>query len=173
MKKILFLLPIIFFIISCEDKFSIVESKTFPAQQIAHQNDTVINDTITHSFFSRLHNRGAFGMIYTYFPPDNIRDKPMEIVFSGNARTNYAYSNAFVNVTMGSKKGVQLGWTGRNLRYFFTDINTWCKFRDSVTFKREDWHDPYYRIDVFSYLPNPTQENFDIDTLFVKIKVKN
>lgn len=172
MKKIPLLL-LIFFIIACEDKFSTVHSKIVPAKEAVHRNDTLIKDSVTNSVFSRLNNSGNFGMVYTYFPPDDIKDKLMEIVFSGTARTNYAYSNASIIVTIGSKKDVQLGWAGRNLRFFFTDINSWCEFRDSVTFQREAWQDPYHRIDIFAYLPGPTFENFDLDTLRVKIKVKD
>ncbi len=172
MGRIVIFLALFFSIVSCEDKFSTVHSRSLPAQASIRRNDTIIKDSITNLFFTRLSNKGSFGMMYTYYPPDDVRDKLIEVVFSGKARTSYPHSNASIVVTVGSKKDVQQGWTGRNIRYVFTDINTWCEFKDSVVIQREAWQDPYYRIDVFAYLPGPTAENFDLDTLHVKIKVK-
>jgi hypothetical protein len=158
--------------VSCEDNYQVVESKILTAKTPPAQSDTIVVDSLTNTQFSRLHKPETFGMTYRYYPSAEIRDKEFKVVFSGRARTNYGFSNAYIIVSVGSQKE-SFGWYGTSLRYFFTDVNTWCNFKDSVSFKRESWHDPYYCINVFAQLADSPTEKFDIDTLHVEVKVKD
>jgi hypothetical protein len=172
MVKAVFIIVVLVCFISCDDNYQVVESKILTAKAPPSQSDTIVIDSLTNIPFSRLYKPGTFGITYRYYPSLDIRDKEFKVVFSGRARTNYGYSNAFIIVSVGSQKE-SFGWYGTSLRYFFTDVNSWCHFKDSVTFKRESWHDPYYCINVFSQLADSPSEKFDIDTLYVQVKVKD
>lgn len=161
------------FLISCDDRYTTIDSIAFKLNENTYKSDTIIKDTVDGKLFSRLYKPESYGVMYQHYLKKEVIEKEMKVVFSGKIRTNYAFSNAAINVSVGSKAGNPLGWSGKSLRYHFTDINTWCPFKDSVKLKHESWQEPYYVINVFSFLGNSMNEKFDLKDLNIQIKLKD
>jgi hypothetical protein len=173
MKRIGILFSLFFLISSCEDQYRTVDAKTLAATGPAHLSDILIKDTTNGFVFSRLQRDAGFGEVYNYYLPDSLKGKNFNIVFKCRARTNYAHSAASICVRAIDKEGKLLAWHGGNLRYHFTNINTWCEIKDSILFNLQGGYDPYYCLNVFTFLPGPTKEKFDIDSLQVQFKIKD
>lgn len=173
MKRIGILLSVFFLITSCEDKYRNVDPKILGSEGLQHVSDTLMKDTSSNILFSRLQKNGGFGCIYNFYLPDSLKNKNFNIVFYGRTRTNYAHSTSAICVRAIDKEGKLLDWYSGSLRYYYTDINTWCSFKDSMMFKLKGWLEPYHCISIFSYLPGPTNETFDIDSLQVQFKLKD
>lgn len=171
MKYVLFIALLVLFV-SCDDRYRIINSSTVALIKTNSQNDTILKDSLDNSLFSRLYFPQSFGLIYTYQIPDAFKEKEIVVCFGGKIRTNYGFSNSAINVSVRSKNGVSQGWNGRALRYYFTDINTWCPFRDSIRFKHDSWQEQYDVISAFPFLGNSPDEKFDIKDFQVQIKVK-
>lgn len=173
MKRIGILLSVFFLISSCEDGYHTVDPATLSATGPKHFSDTLIKDSISGTSFYRLYRNAGFGTVFSFRLPDSIKSKFINIVYSGKARTNYGHSAAAICARTSDKDGKLLTWYSGNLRYHFTDVNTWCPFKDSMFIKLQGWMDPYYSLDVFSFLNGPTNEVLDLDSFQVQFKIKN
>lgn len=168
--SILFFIYIVF--TSCDDKFVIAKSGTVLPDEKLERDDTVLTDSIQKFKFSRLYMPTAHGLIYSYQVPTELSKRDFYIVFDGFARTNSPHSFAYINVNADSEGGVNLSWNGLSLRYYFTDLNKWCYFKDSVYIKHEAWYEPFYKINTYAFTGNSQGENFDIKNLNVQIKIR-
>lgn len=162
----------LFLLHSCSDDYSSAYSVNVIPSVDQKQNDTIIKDPETGKVFSRLNVANTYGLINRYHIPPNLAEKEIRIVYSGMARTNYAHSNASIDISINAYNGKTEGYISRQLRFFFEDINKWCYFRDSVSIKWESWQNRYEWISVFSKLGNSSKEMFDIQNLNVEIKIK-
>ncbi len=168
-KKIIGILALILFF-SCEDKYELIDSKTIVSDSKKINGDTILYDSSGSFYYSRINKANSQGLLSQFILPDEFKTAQLEIVFSGRVKTNYAQSNAYINVAPFDQYGVMLGWNGICLRYYFTEINKWCYFKDSIHLKYESWNQPFHLINTFSYLGNSTNEKFDLDCLHVQIK---
>jgi len=158
---------------SCDrDKYKLVSSSDEFATPGNQRDDTIIKKENNNDYFSRLYKPNSNGLISRYTIPDSISEWDFKVLFSGRARTNYAYSNAAILVAVMSEDKTAQVWTPMMLRYYFTETDQWCNFKDSMTFKREAWQKKNYYVNVFAYLGNSEKENFDIDNLSVQILAK-
>ncbi len=158
--------------VSCKDHFDTVHEQVIQVDTSNLRDDTLMMDNSLSHSFSRLKKSNSFGRVYTYKYPDALIGKELLLVFEGKMRTNYAESNSTISLAVHEKEGGQLNWMSIFLRRHFTDINTWCRFKDSIRI------DPKYigkksaTVTCMLYLANSNKENFDFDSLKVKIKVK-
>lgn len=157
---------------SCEDRYDTINTCIALPDKEAHHDDTIMKDSIKGFYFSRLTEASSRGLQCNYTVPPELKNSELEIVFSGKIRTNFAVTNAFINVAAMSEDGAMASWNGLVLRYFITDINKWCPFKDSVHLKPESWHKPFHTIQTFSYRAGSTTEVVDVDSLTVVVKVK-
>ncbi len=170
-KNYLIAIIVLFFFTSCDKEYNIVFTGSVLPDKKVIIADTILQDSITKKLFSRLTKPNSQGLTSQFILPEENIGKEVEIVFSGRARTNYAHSNAYINVATFSENKQFLSWNSLFLRYYFKDINTWCDFKDSIHFKLATGENPARIIHTFSYLGISTKENFDVDGLTVKIKV--
>ena len=158
---------------SCNgDQSKLVWSEVVNASAAGQREDTILKKENGTTFFSRLYKPNSNGLISKWTIPDSIAEYDFKILFSGRARTNYAHSNASIMVAVMSKEKEANVWSPTFLRYYFTETNTWCDFKDSVTFIHESWQKPDYYVNVFAYLYNSEKENFDMENLKVQIFAK-
>jgi len=173
LKKIIFLILVSFFLQSCEDKFSTI----YKAQITVNNNrpntaDTVLYDSINHFKFSRLNKIDVSGITSTFVLPKEHQNKALWVIFSGRARTDYAHSNSSITTAAMSEKNECLVWRAVFLRYFYTDINKWCYFKDSIYLRPDFDGKVYNEISSFAFSGSSSNEKFDIDTLNIQIKAK-
>lgn len=170
-KAIITVLLLCFFSCNRNQSVLVMTEEVFanPANQ---REDTVLKRKDNKGYFSRLYKPNSHGLISRWIIPDSIAEYDFKILFSGRARTNYAYSNASIMLAVMSKEQTVNVWTPLMLRYYFTEINKWCNFKDSLTFKHEAWQSAYYYVNVFAYLGDSQKENYDIDNLKVEIFAK-
>ncbi len=174
MNHLVYLISIVVPLIfnSCDDKYEIVNSVLNLPDSTRTIDDLVYTDSISKSLFSRLSKPGTYGITSKYIIPKELKGKELEVVFEGKGRTNYMHSNDYVNVTAYAPNGQNIIWNGISLKYYFTEINKWCYFKDSVHIKPESWEPEYYNINAFAFLGSSANEQFDIDSFKVTIKAK-
>ena len=112
------------------------------------------------------------GLRAEYTLPKKAQKKELWVVISGMIRTNYAHSTAIIAVQTNSEDGQMLCWKALHLRYYFTDINKWCFFKDSIYLPKGYYDKAHSKIATFAFSGTSANENFDLDSLFVTIKQK-
>jgi hypothetical protein len=147
-----------------------VETITVCANESKRMDDTLICES--ERCFSRVFKPNSQSMRVTYDLPAYLKESEFFIVYSGNLRTNNAFSEASIVLIIEGTKGQLIHWGGQPIRYHVYETDTWCKFTDSIRVRYEDWQEKYHRIHVLPYLGNCNFEKLDIDTLKVIIKEK-
>jgi len=158
---------------SCRKEYRVILKEMILADPSKQRQDTILKFPNSSSYFSRLYRPVTNGLISNFIVPNEMKDKEIKIVFRGKARTNYAHSNAVIVVSIISRDNQQISWTPLPLRYYFTETNTWCYFKDSITVKHESWQLPYYYLNTLAFLGSSQNEVFDLDSLFVEISAKD
>lgn len=166
--SILFLL---IFFYACDDKYATFEKSVITV----HNNrsgsaDTVMKDQGTDFFYSRLRKKNTGGLSAICFIGPAHQNKKMWVVVSGRVRTNYAHSNSTITLSATSKENEVLLWRAIFLKYYYTDCNKWCYFKDSINLPAGYFNKAYTAITAFAYLGDSEKENFDLDTLKVEFK---
>jgi len=171
-KKATISLVCLIFLVSCDDRYDTINTCVALPSPSTHQADTIIKDSISGYYFSRLTQAASVGLQCTYILPNDYRTDELEIVFSGRIRTNYVMTNANICVSTVDVDGKIISWNGQLLRYYTTDINKWVPFKDSIHLKPESWNKPFHYINTFAFLGESAEENADFDSLHVQVKVK-
>ncbi len=162
----------ILLIFSCDDKYQTFDSKLVKADSKSSSSDTIISDSIQKFSFSRLRRPETQGLRASFIISPAQRFKQLYIVVNGKIRTNYAYSNSTISISAEDSLKNILIWRAIFLRYYYTEINEWCYFKDSI-FLPNNFDGKYYsKISAFTLLGPSSSENFDIDQLNVEIKEK-
>jgi hypothetical protein len=170
--RCIFLFFLILFFQSCADEYTSIEKFVITPSNHTLKADTIITDEVGGLRFSRLRKVGQAGYsAVTNLSIEN-RDKKIWVIFSGKVRTNYAHSNATISIAAVGLNQEIVVWNATFLKYFITDINKWCPFKDSVLLPREKLNQKYSVINTMAYLGNSESENFDIDTLRVEYKAE-
>ena len=167
---LIYFLPVIFS--ACSDKYKTVHEQFIEVNKSDLRNDTLIRETVSNSYFSRLNKPGSFGRMCVYQLSKEQEGKEFWVVFSGKTRSNYAQSNATITVTGRNKNHEQIYWLSLFLKGTYSEQNKWCYFKDSIHIEPAFFGKKYNSITCVAFLPTSTAENFDIDTLHVTIKVK-
>ncbi len=168
----LLLYVIILFISSCGEKFESIHKEFVIANPKVLAEDVVIKDSIENFYFSRIYIHDKCGLQIIYKLPKEYQNKELWVVVRGRARTNYAHSNANISLNTRSIDGQMLCWKATRLRYYFTDINKWCHFKDSIFLTNSLFDKTHYTITTFAFLGNSGSELFDMDSLIIDIKQK-
>ncbi|MGE0568532.1 MAG: hypothetical protein AB7O73_11325 [Bacteroidia bacterium] len=162
---------IIFFtMISCEPKYKTLDTMIACAKESKRMDDTLICES--QRCFSRIMKSNSQSLRITYNLPEHLKKGEFFIVYSGNLRTNNAFSEGSIALIIEGANGQLIHWGAQHIRYHVYETDTWCKFSDSIKIKYEDWQEKYHRIHVFPFLGNCNFEKFDVDTLKVTIKEK-
>lgn len=168
------LLPTIIFVllfVSCSSPNEIVDSQLIVAgKPNTSSGDTVIFDSITRTFFSRISKMSTAGLQYVYTVPEINQNKHFYIVFKGRVRTNYAQSNAAIVLMAFDKDKQQLCWMNAPLRPLIVKQNEWNYFQDSIHIPNVMNDVRYTTLNAFTFLGNSTSEKFDVDTFSVTLK---
>lgn len=174
MKCLFYLISVAVILIfnSCDDKYVVVSTTLNLPKNSKPIDDSLLTDSNNATIYSRLSVPGSYGITSKYIIPKELKGKELEVVFEGKARTNYMHSNAYVNVTAYAPNGQNIIWNGVSLKYYFTEVNKWCYFKDSVHIKPESWEPEYHNINAFAFLGTSNNEKFDIDSFKVTIKAK-
>ena len=172
-KKIILFFSLNILLHSCGDKFvNVCESVITVDNNRPNTGDTVLFDSINKFKFSRVNKRDASTLVASFTLPKEHQNKALWVVFCGKARTNFAYSNSSITLAAMSEKGECLVWRAVLLKYYFTDINKWCYFKDSMFLKPNFDGKFYNEISTFGFSGVSQGENFDMDSLKVIIKAK-
>lgn len=154
---------------SCNDECWLMNStKVFPEPSKQRQ-DTILKEATTNVYYSQLYRPASNGIIANYVIPEEIKEHEIKIVFNGKARSNFVHSAASIVVAILSEDKSAVIWTPVNLQYYFTELNQWCSFKDSVIVRHEAWQKPFYYINTFAFLGNANGEKFDIQNLEVQV----
>jgi hypothetical protein len=168
--KIVIFYSAVFLFSRCENRYQKIYSEIVIPSPKRCKQDTIIKDSLHNFYFSRLNKASTSGMQFVFNVPEKNQDKELCVVFSGRARTNYAYSNASISFMALTKEGEQLFWNAIKLRNVFIGNNNWSAFRDSVIFPRNFFGKKYSLITGFPFLGESSSENFDVDSMRVEIR---
>lgn len=158
--------------VCCSDKFKTVHEQYLFVDKSDLKDDTLIADSVTKAFFSRLSRPSSFGRTLVYKLSKEQEGKEFYIVFYGKIRTNFAQSNATITVVEHTNKSEQICWLSLFLRRHFTDQNKWCYFKDSIRIEPSYMGKLGSSITCVAFLAGTQNEKFDLDTLHIAIKEK-
>jgi hypothetical protein len=158
--------------VCCGNNYNTIEVQTLSSNNVRRVNDTVMEDSFHHLQFSRLSKPASFGMTADFKLPEEYQGHECYVVVSGRARSNYAQSDAFI-VVVTHKDQEQISWMVMPVKYYITELNTWCPFRDSIRLPEKIDGKTYNLITIAAHLATSQKENFDLDTLRVSIKQKS
>ncbi len=171
-RIVIFLIVTLFFLAGCSDKYQVIQSITVTPNINKPTGDTIILDSTKKFYFSRLRAKGTGGLIGTYKVTADHVNKQLYIVVSGRVRTNYAHSNSTITVAVNDDQKNTIVWRAMSLKYYFTEINKWCPFKDSIMLAPNTDGKYYNEISVLTFMGPSESENFDIDTLKIQVKEK-
>lgn len=154
---------------SCSHSYDSIYTTRVIAEWKETAGGRTVKDSVTQLVFSRISEPNNGGLACSYAFTDEQRKGIYKVVMSGRIRTNYAHSFSYINVSTSDLGGVLIDYKALPLRYYFTDINQWCYFKDSAEFKYESWNQPYANVSVYGFLGESPGEVFDMDTLHVVI----
>jgi hypothetical protein len=157
---------------ACEDGYQTIVESNIVLSENKTTDDTLLKDNAQNFYFSRLSKPNTFGIMFDYILPEDAQNKEVYVIVKGQSRSNYAQSNALIVVVTHNKEGEQLSWMLMPLRYYYTSINEWCSFRDSVRLPSNFKGKAYNLITVVAHQPISTAENFDLKEMQVSIKAK-
>jgi len=135
-----------------------------------HQMDTVLLDTITKTYFSRIQKPNAEGMAYTYTIPKPYIEKEVYIIYKGKARSNFAFSQGALAFVAFDEWGQQLCWWGITLRPHLQYQNEWNAFSDSIHIPALIEKRKYAGVKAYPFLGNSPGEKLDIDSFQIILK---
>ena len=162
LKKFTLLFTVIFLLVSCTDEYKTIQSLNITSKNNkAGTSSLSILDSVTKLTFSRLNTKAAGGLIGTFKVGSDYKNKALWFVVSGKIRTNYAHSNATITFAGNEQNGEIILWRAIYLRYFFTENNKWCFFRDSILVPPNINQKYFSEISAFAFLGNSEAENFE------------
>ncbi len=172
-KKITTLIVSIFFLSACDDRYITLKTLTITANTNKPGTSSVVMvDSLKHFEYSRLKGKSQGGLIGTYTVTPEHSNKQLYVIVSGKIRTNYAHSNSNIIIAATDDKNELILWRGIYIQYYYTEINKWCPFKDSMLLPPSVNNKYYKEVSALAYLGNSENENFDIDTLKIEIKEK-
>lgn len=154
----------------CQHEYEKIHSEIVVPNPSVKYQDTIIRDSVNNFYITRLFKTASSGMEFKYIIPEKSQNKELCVVFSGHARTNYAYSTSAICFGAFNNEGRSLFWNVIKIRNVFLGINTWSAFRDSLIFPADFLGNKYTIIKGFPFLGESLSENFDVDTMFVEIR---
>lgn len=161
------------FCFSCREEFKSVQKFDVTALNNPKSGDTAIYDEQDKFYFSRITRPSCGGLNAPFKIEEKNRNKKIWVIFSGRARTNYVQSNATISIAAVGLNQMTVVWKAIFLRYYITDINQWCPFKDSTLLPREKLEQKYSLVNTIAYLGNSTNEKFDVDTLHVEYRIED
>jgi hypothetical protein len=170
--NLLGLVLLFLFLISCSEKYESIHNCVLIPGESERFADTLIKDKAGGFLVSRLNCPNSTGLVCKYNFDSLKSQSEYKIVFMGKARTNYAHSNSAIYLSSIDVDDKIIDWKYIPLNYYYTDVNTWCYFKDSLYIKYENWNKPYKMFNIFTSLGNSSNEVFDCDTLYVQIMQK-
>lgn len=157
----------------CNDQYSEVEKALIlPNPLVTLDSEVTLKDSLTNIYYSRINHVASGGLRHTFIVPTDFNYSIWKIVFKGSMRTNFAHSDSYINVVGFTDRDSTIIYKGLPLKYFVTDLNKWCPFKDSMIIQSANWHFPLKKIAVYAFLGNSPMEKFDIDSLSVGYYVK-
>lgn len=132
----------------------------------------ILFDSLGKFYFSRLTDSGGVGLFNGFKLEDKYLDKELWVVFEGNARSNFPYSNGTITVIGSNDKNEDLCRIPAYLKYHLTGINKWCHFKDSIFLTSQLNFHVYNVINTFVTLGVSGKEKLDVDSLIVTVRQK-
>jgi hypothetical protein len=156
---------------SCKQDAETINQKLILAKDLGvHQMDTVIYDSISKSYFSRIQRPNAEGMAYNYTIPKPYLEKELYIIYRGKVRSNFAFSQGALAFVAYDEWGQQLCWWGITLRPHLQYQNEWNAFSDSIHIPALIDKKKYVGVKAYPFLGTSPGENLDIDSFLVTLK---
>jgi len=162
-----------FCMLSCVERYTTIHQQMMMIDKNKLQDDSLIKYPGTNSYFSRIKEHGSFGRRMVFPLNEKQERKEFYIVFTGKIRSNYPQSKSTITVVTNDKSGAQIDWRCVFLKTFYTEMNRWCYFKDSVKITVDERWRKHRSITCFPFLPSGTGEAFDIDSLYVSINEIN
>ena len=159
-------------VVCCTDRYKTVHEHYVMINTSDLKNDSLIFDSLSKSYYSRLNKPASFGRTFSYKLSKAQEGKKFYLVFYGKTRSNYAQSNATITIIGHTSQNEQICWLSIFLRRHYTDQNKWCYFRDSIRIEPTYLGKTISTITCVPYLAGSNTEEFDLDTLLVTIKEK-
>ncbi len=159
------------FLVSCNENYEPISSSLVIPKQEHVLGDTLIKDSVSGRVFSRLYKHATAGLQFQYDIPKEYQHKKIRVVVGGNMRSNYAMSNSGIAISVYDNKSNQLAWNVLPLKTAYLGINQWVLTKDSLLVPAYYYNNIPSHISVNTYLAESAHENFDIDSMFVIIKV--
>jgi len=168
--RIIFIVSVFF--VSCADRYETIHEQSILIDKKNLRDDTLIKDSISQHYFSRIKRKGSYGRMLNFQLAKDQVGKEFYVVFEGRIRTNYPQSNSTISVATNDRSGNQIDWLVAFLKPFYSTVNEWCYFKDSVRIEHNKKGSKLTAISCFAYIPVGTDELFDMDSLRVAIKQK-
>jgi len=159
------------FLFGCGENYEPISSSLVIPKQKNVLGDTLIKDSVRGRVFSRLYKHATAGLQFQYDIPKEYQHKKIWVVVGGNIRSNYAMSNSNFAVSVYDNNSTQLAWNVLPLQIAYLGINKWVFAKDSLLVPANYYNYIPSHISVHTYLAESAHENFDIDSMFVIIKV--
>lgn len=156
----------------CNTSYQEITTQTAIPSEVSHLDDSILIEKSTGLSFSRIHKKESMGLRVPFLLPDNLKGKELYVVFNGIAKSNYAYSNASIVVSVYNTRKQQIIWKSFPLRYNFLGVDVWSPFTDSLYLSGSFDNKNYLFIQTFSFLGNSESEKLDMTYLTVKLKAK-
>lgn len=169
---IFFLFSFLLLFSSCAERYEEIGRQLTTARTNKMREDTLIFDSIHKSYFSRIMKPNGGGLQTVYQIPAEHQNKELWVVLEGRIRTNYPHTHSTITLITASEKGEMLCWKASFLSTYYTKLNDWCHFKDSIWLPHNFNNTSYKVINAFAYLGNQPGEKFDMDTLIVTVKRK-
>ncbi|MBK9284297.1 MAG: hypothetical protein IPM51_08225 [Sphingobacteriaceae bacterium] len=170
--RLILLTGIFIFLSACKEDYKTIQKFTVTPANREPKGDTIMHDNQGNFDFSRIVKKNEAGLTALINISEENRNKKIWVIFSGRLRTNYAHSNATISIAAIGLNQTIVVWNASFLKYFVTEINQWCPFKDSILLPREKLEQKYSMINTMAFLGNSENENFDVDTLKVEYRVE-
>ncbi|MCE3260215.1 MAG: hypothetical protein K0S12_1856 [Bacteroidetes bacterium] len=157
---------------SCGESYTHVGTEVKVPEKGKMKEDSLLFDSIGRFYFSRVRSPGAFGLFHTYYLPGKNQNKELWVVVEGRVRSNVPHSMGTITLVASNEKDEMLCWKACFLRSHITELNTWCRFKDSIFLPEKLESKAYNKFNVFGLLGNSPGEAYDMDSLVVTVKQK-
>lgn len=156
---------------SCkQDAETINRQLILPGDSSVHVNDTIVLDSTTHTYFSRIQKPDGAGLTYSFSIPRPYQEKELYVIFKGLARSNFAVSKGVLVFVAFDESWKQLCWWALPIRPHLKYQSAWNPFIDSLHVPSLIENRKYTYVKAHPFLGESPGEKLDIDSFEVIIK---
>ncbi|MBI2723120.1 MAG: hypothetical protein HYX39_13180 [Bacteroidetes bacterium] len=166
--RILITALIFFLFFGCR-RSTVISNDLISASSTTNMGGKKVKDvSIGEHQFYRLDSATEYGPAYTYNLKQEDYNKPICLIITGKARTNFVNSNGAITYALHDSTK-QLNWDASRIKYHIIDLNVWSRFEEKIYYRASTNGFRYNKIVVQPFLPHAGKEVFDMDSIRIKI----